>query len=58
MENIDDLYRDDLLYLINCYNDYVMNFFDEHDDSMRPVSVYEFYSNEFQEIVENSNYHI
>lgn len=49
--SIEDLDRDDLLFLIGCYNNYIIDFFDEHEAGMIPVSVYEFYENEFQEIL-------
>lgn len=44
---IEDLDREDLLFLIGCYNNYVVDFFEEHEEGMYPVSVYEFYENEF-----------
>lgn len=57
MVNIEDLDREDLLFLIGCYNNYVVEFYDEHEEGMYPVSVYEFFDNEFQEILrENSDY--
>ena len=57
MVSIEDLDREDLLFLIGCYNNYVVEFYDEHEEGMYPVSVYEFYDNEFQEILkENSDY--
>lgn len=51
---IEDLDREDLLFLIGCYNNYVVEFFDDHEEGMCPVSVYEFYENEFQEILKES----
>lgn len=48
---IEDLDREDLLFLIGCYNNYVVDFFEEHEEGMYPVSVYEFYENEFQDII-------
>lgn len=57
MINIEDLDREDLLFLIGCYNNYVVEFYDEHEEGMYPVSVYEFFDNEFQEILrEKSDY--
>lgn len=57
MINIEDLDREDLLFLIDCYNNYVVEFYDEHEEGMYPVSVYEFFDNEFQEILrEKSDY--
>ncbi len=57
MVSIEDLDREDLLFLIGCYNNYVVEFYDEHEEGMYPVSVYEFFDNEFQEILrENSDY--
>ena len=51
MISIEDLDRKDLLFLIGCYNNYVVKFYDDHEDGMYPVSVYEFFDNEFQEIL-------
>lgn len=51
MSNIEDLDREDLLFLIGCYNNYVVDFFEEHEEGMQPVSVYEFFENEFQDII-------
>ncbi len=57
MISIEDLDREDLLFLIGCYNNYVVEFFDDHEEGMYPVSVYEFFDNDFQEILkENSDY--
>lgn len=49
--DIEDLDRDDLLFLIGCYNNYVIEFYDTHEEGMQPVSVYEFLDNEFQDIL-------
>lgn len=51
----DMLDREDLLYLMGCYNNYIIDFYEEHDSGCIPVSIYEFYENEFQEIKENEN---
>lgn len=57
MVSIEDLDREDLLFLIGCYNNYIIEFYDEHEEGMTPVCVYEFFDNEFQEILkENSDY--
>lgn len=57
MINIEDLDREDLLFLIDCYNNYIVEFYDEHEEGMYPVSIYEFFDNEFQEILrEKSDY--
>lgn len=57
MVSIEDLDREDLLFFIGCYNNYIVEFYDEHEEGMYPVSVYEFFDNEFQEILkENSDY--
>jgi hypothetical protein len=52
MDYCKDLDYDDLCHLIQEYNFYVMNFPEEHDVSYEeyPVSIYEFYENEYQEI--------
>lgn len=49
--NIEDLDRDDLLFLIGCYSNYVVEFYDGHEQDAQPVSVYEFLENEFQDIL-------
>ena len=51
MNSLEELDREDLLFLIGCYNNYVVDFFEEHEEGMYPVSVYEFYENEFQDII-------
>ena len=53
MESIEDLDREDLLFFIGCYDNYVVEFYDDHEQCMQPVSAYEFFDNEFQEILEN-----
>jgi hypothetical protein len=45
---MEDLSKEELLDLIKAYNDYVIDFFEEHDLGMYPISVYEFYDNEYQ----------
>ena len=49
--NIEDLDREDLLILIGCYNNYVMDFYEEHDYNDTPVCVYEFLDNDYQNIL-------
>lgn len=49
--NIEDLDRDDLLFFIGCYNNYIVDFYDNHEEGMQPVCAYEFFDNEFQEII-------
>ena len=50
--NIEDLDREDLLFLIGCYSNYVMDFYEEHDYNDTPVCVYEFLDNDYQNILE------
>lgn len=39
---------EELLYdFLAQYNDYVQNFYDEHDEGSYPVSIPEFYENDF-----------
>ena len=52
MISLEELDREDLLFFIGCYNNYVVEFYDEHEEGMQPVSAYEFFDNEFQEILE------
>lgn len=49
MKNLKDLNKKELLSFIDCYNDYIINFYEEHEEGMRPVSVYEFFDNDYQE---------
>lgn len=51
--NIEDLDRDDLLFLIGCYSNYVVEFYDSHKQDEQPISVYDFLDNEFQDILNN-----
>lgn len=47
--NVEDLDKDALLDLLGHYNNYVVDFFNTHEEGMQPVSVYEFFENEYQE---------
>lgn len=51
MNSLEELDREDLLFFIGCYNNYVVEFYDDHEEGMYPVSAYEFFDNEFQEIL-------
>lgn len=56
MNNLEDLDREDLLFFIGCYNNYIVEFYivefyDEHEEGMQPVSAYEFFDTEFQGIL-------
>lgn len=51
MNNLEDLDREDLLFFIGCYNNYIIDFFDEHEEGMQPVSAYEFFDTKFQGIL-------
>lgn len=51
MINLEDLDREELLFFISCYNDYIIDFYDTHEEGMQPVCAYEFFDNEFQEIL-------
>lgn len=52
---MENLTRGELLDLLGAYNDYVMDFYEEHDLGMCPVSIYEFYDNEYQMYKEEYN---
>lgn len=52
-DQIENMDKEDLLYLLGCYNNYVVEFFDTHEEGMQPVSVYEFFENDYQEMIEN-----
>ena len=51
MNNLEDLDREDLFFFIGCYNNYIVEFYDEHEEGMQPVSAYEFFDTEFQGIL-------
>ena len=51
MNSLEELDREDLLFFIDCYNNYIIDFFDEHEEGMQPVSAYEFFDTEFQGIL-------
>ena len=45
---MEKLTKKELLKLIKAYNDYVMTFYEEHDESCFPICIYEFFDNEYQ----------
>lgn len=51
MNSLEELDREDLLFFIGCYNNYIIDFFDEYEDSMQPICAYEFFDTEFQGIL-------
>ena len=51
MKNLKALNKKELLSFIKYYNDYIINFYEDHEEGMEPVSVYEFFDNEYQEIL-------
>lgn len=55
MENLD---KEELLNFIKAYNNYVINFMEEHDFGMCPISIYEFYDNEYQILKEEKIYNM
>lgn len=55
MINLKDLDKEELLFFIECYNDYIINYYDEHEEGMQPICAYEFFDTEFQEILEERN---
>ena len=48
---ISGLNKEELLYFIEEYNNYVVDFPDYHDNRSYPVCIYEFFGIEFQEIL-------
>ena len=46
--NLEDLSKEELQDLMGKYNDYVMNYGEEHELGGCPVSIYEYYDNEYQ----------
>ena len=51
MIRVDEMDKEELLFFIDCYNNYIIDFFDEHEEGMQPVCIYEFFDTEFQEIL-------
>ena len=43
-----NLSKNELVKVMKAYNDYVMEYFEEHEEGC-PCSIYEFYDNEYQE---------
>lgn len=52
MNSLEELDKEELLFFIGCYNDYIISFYDTHDKSMQPVCAYEYFDTDFQEILE------
>ena len=56
MRDYEDLDYDDLFHLIGEYSNYVTEFFNKHEEgSEYQVSIYEFYENEYQDILRKNN---
>lgn len=51
MNSLEELDREELLFFIGCYNNYIIDFYDTHEEGMQPVCAYEFFDTEFQEIL-------
>lgn len=51
MNSLEELDSEDLLFFIGCYNNYIIDFFDEHKDGKQPIGAYEFFDTEFQGIL-------
>lgn len=54
--DFNNLDRDELLDIIWCYDDYIINYMDEHGvckDGCCPVCLLEFVNNDYQELKEN-----
>lgn len=51
MNSLEELDREDLLFFIGCYNNYIIDFYEQHEEDMFPVCAYEFFDTEFQEIL-------
>lgn len=49
-----DLSKNELIKVVKAYNNYVMEYFEEHNEGC-PVSIYEFYDNEYQELYQTNN---
>lgn len=45
---MESLTKEELLELIKAYSDYVMEYYEEHDEGQYPVCVKEFYDYEYQ----------
>lgn len=52
MNSLERLDKKELLFFISCYNGYILDFYDTHEEGMQPVCVYEFFDNDFVEYIE------
>ncbi len=52
-ETISEMNKNELLYFIELYNNYVVDFPDYHDSGSYPVCIYEFFECEYQQILED-----
>ena len=52
---LENLSRNELQNLMESYNDYIMHFREEHDISCEPISIYEYYNNEYQMIADEDD---
>lgn len=48
MKMFEDLSMEELKKVVKSYNNYVMTFREEHDIDSEPVSIYEYYNNDYQ----------
>lgn len=55
MKDYEDLDYDDLYHLIGEYSNYVTEFFEEHGCGECQVCIWEFYENEYQEILRRND---
>lgn len=44
---VEELDKESLTYFLGCYNDYVQEFYDAHDEGSTPVSIVEYFNNDF-----------
>lgn len=51
MEILKKLSKEELLLVALNYSDYVMTFYDDHEEDMYPVCIEEYYLNEYQELI-------
>lgn len=52
-KTIAEMGKEELLYFVEEYNNYVVDFPEHHDSESYPVCIYEFFENEFQDILED-----
>ena len=46
-EMVDDLSHENLVDLLESYNEYILNFYENHDSGSQPVGLLEYFHNDY-----------